>query len=94
MKALLVGVTTKYDRYDIEYSLNELKNLAEVLDYEVVDTFTQSLEKPNAKTYIGSGKLAEVKISVYANDIDIVIFNDELTPSQLRNTELDFSNPI
>ena len=89
MKVLLVGIQTKYDRYDIDYSLNELKNLAEVLDYEVVDKFTQTLEKTNAKTYIGSGKLAEVKISVYANDIDIVIFNDELTPSQLRNTELE-----
>ena len=37
LKALLVGITTKYDRYDIDYSLNELKNLAETLDYEVID---------------------------------------------------------
>ena len=85
MKCILVGVSTKYDRYDIDYSLNELKALAEVLDYEVTDKIYQILDKPNTRTYIGSGKLSELKIMIYANDIDIVIFNDELTPSQLRN---------
>lgn len=85
MKCILVGVSTKYDRYDIDYSLNELKALAEVLDYEVTDKVYQILDKPNTRTYIGSGKLSELKIMIYANDIDIVIFNDELTPSQLRN---------
>ncbi|MBQ9520669.1 MAG: GTPase HflX [Acholeplasmatales bacterium] len=85
MKCILVGVSTKYDRYDIDYSLNELKALAEVLNYEVTDKVYQILDKPNTRTYIGSGKLSEIKIMIYANDIDIVIFNDELTPSQLRN---------
>lgn len=85
MKCILVGVSTKYDRYDIDYSLNELKALAEVLDYKVADKIYQILDKPNTRTYIGSGKLSELKIMIYANDIDIVIFNDELTPSQLRN---------
>lgn len=85
LKCILVGVSTKYDRYDIDYSLNELKALAEVLDYEVTDKIYQILDKPNTRTYIGSGKLSELKIMIYANDIDIVIFNDELTPSQLRN---------
>lgn len=85
LKCILVGVSTKYDRYDIDYSLNELKALAEVLNYEVTDKVYQILDKPNTRTYIGSGKLSEIKIMIYANDIDIVIFNDELTPSQLRN---------
>ncbi len=85
LKALLVGITTKYDRYDIEYSLNELKNLANTLDYEVIDYVTQSLDRPNASTYIGKGKLAEIAIMVHALDIDTVIFNDELSPAQLRN---------
>ena len=85
MRALLVGITTKYDRYDIEYSLHELKNLAETLDYEIIDYVTQSLERPNASTYIGKGKLSEIAIMIHALDIDTVIFNDELSPAQLRN---------
>ena len=85
MKALLVGITTKYDRYDIDYSLDELENLAEVLDYEIMDRVTQSLERPNAATYIGKGKLAEIAIMIHALDIESVIFNDELSPAQLRN---------
>ena len=87
VKALLIGVTTKYDRYNIDYSLKELKSLAEVLDYEVVETLTQNLDKPVAATYVGSGKLAEAEILVHALDIDTVIFNDELSPAQLRNAQ-------
>lgn len=87
MKAILVGVTTKNDRYDIEYSLNELKSLAETLDIEVVYKISQSLERPNNKTYIGSGKVNEVIIAINAYEADIVIFNDELSPSQLRNNQ-------
>ena len=85
MKALLVGITTKYDRYDIEYSLDELQNLAESLDITVEGKMYQALERPNVATYIGKGKLQEVLFNVLANNIDIVIFNDELSPMQLRN---------
>ena len=87
MKAVLVGVTTKDDRYDIEYSLNELQNLAETLDIEVVFKVHQKLEHPNPKTYIGSGKINEVIIAINAYDADMVIFNDELTPSQLKHNQ-------
>ncbi|MGM9968789.1 MAG: GTPase HflX [Anaeroplasma sp.] len=85
MKAITVGITTKNDKYDIEYSLNELKNLAEVLNINVIKEFHQNLEKPNPKTYIGSGKISELIIAINAFDIDIVIFNDEISPVQLRN---------
>ena len=85
MKAILVGISTNYDRYDLDYSLDELKNLAEALDIEVCDRVTQKLDKPNTKTYVGKGKLTEINFAVLAHDADIVIFNDELTPSQLRN---------
>ena len=85
LRALLVGITTKYDRYDIDYSLNELKNLAETLDYEIIDYVTQSLDRPNATSYIGKGKLSEIAIMIHALDIESVIFNDELSPAQLRN---------
>ena len=46
---------------------------------------SQKLDKPNSKTYIGSGKLDEIVIAIHAYDADLVIFNDELSPSQLRN---------
>ena len=85
MKAVLVGVSTSYDKYDLDYSLDELKNLAEALDIEVVGRVVQKLDKPNTKTYVGKGKLTEIGLSILATDADIVIFNDELTPSQLRN---------
>lgn len=87
MRAILVGVTTKLDRYDIEYSLNELQSLAETLNIEVVFKMHQALDAPNSKTYVGSGKLNEIVIAINAYDADMVIFNDELTPSQLRNNQ-------
>lgn len=87
MRAILVGVTTKFDRYDIEYSLNELQSLAETLNIEVVFKMHQALDAPNSKTYVGSGKLNEIVIAINAYDADMVIFNDELTPSQLRNNQ-------
>ena len=87
MKAILVGVSTKDDIYDIEYSLKELENLAEALNIECVYKISQKLEKPNSKTYIGSGKLNEIVIAIHAYDADLVVFNDELSPSQLRNVE-------
>lgn len=87
MKAILIGVTTINDRYDIEYSLNELKSLAETLDIEVVYTMSQKLSSPNPKTYIGSGKLSEAVIAINAYEADLVIFNEELSPAQLRNTK-------
>ena len=87
MKAILVGVTTKYDKYDIEYSLAELEALAKVLDIETVFKLTQNLDSPHAKTYIGTGKIDELIIAISATDADMVIFNDELTPSQLKHLE-------
>ncbi|RIA64891.1 GTP-binding protein HflX [Anaeroplasma bactoclasticum] len=87
MRALLVGISLENDPYDIDYSLAELKSLAEALDIEVVEKMYQKLERPNAKTYVGSGKLNEIIIAIHAYDIDVLIFNDELSPSQIRNIE-------
>lgn len=85
MKAILVAVTTINDQYDIEYSLDELANLADAANIQSVFRLYQKLDKPNPKTYVGKGKLDEIKIAICAYDANIVIFNDELTPSQLRN---------
>ena len=87
MKAILVAITTKYDMYDVDYSLAELGNLANVAGYEVINKVTQSLDKPTPRTYIGSGKLDEIKVMVDFYNIDAVIFNDELTPAQIRNIQ-------
>ena len=84
MNAILVAVTTSYDAYDVTYSLAELKNLAEAIDITTVFQVSQKLTSPN-KTYVGKGKLAEIIIAIKAYDADLIIFNDELTPSQLRN---------
>lgn len=85
MKAILVAVTTVYDKYDVEYSLDELENLCEAIDVECVMKVSQKLERPNPKTYIGKGKLDQIKIAIAAYNATIVVFNDEMTPSQLRN---------
>ncbi|MDE5546110.1 MAG: GTPase HflX [Anaeroplasmataceae bacterium] len=85
MNAILVAVTTSYDIYDVDYSLDELKNLAEAIDINTVFQISQKLDAPNSKTYVGKGKLDEIIIAIKAYDADMVIFNDELTPSQLRN---------
>ena len=85
MNAILVAVTTSYDAYDVTYSLAELKNLAEAIDITTVFQVSQKLTSPNSKTYVGKGKLAEIIIAIKAYDADLIIFNDELTPSQLRN---------
>ena len=87
MKAILVGVTTKKDRYDIKYSLDELESLANTLDITVVHKMSQNLDSPNSKTYVGSGKIDEIIIAINAFDANMVIFNDELSPSQLRNNQ-------
>jgi len=87
-KTVLVGVSLPNDdsQKTKEY-LNELEFLAETAGAASQKIFTQNLDKPNPKTYIGSGKLAEIKSFINENEIKLVIFDDELTPSQLRNLE-------
>ena len=90
-KAVLVGVITQLqnEKKSKEY-LDELAFLAETAGAEPVKRFTQKVAKPNPKTFIGSGKINEIAAYVKEQDIDIVIFDDELTPSQLRNIETVF----
>ena len=86
-KALLVGVELQNSLYSIEYTLKELEHLAKAADIMVVDKVSQKLNTINPKYYIGSGKIEEIKNQITALDIDVVIFDDELSPSQLRNIE-------
>lgn len=84
-KAVLVGVTTRKDQYDINYSINELTSLADTLGIFSCHVITQQLNSPNAAFYVGKGKVDEIKLAVSTYDADVVIFNDELSPAQLRN---------
>jgi GTP-binding protein HflX len=85
---VLIGVINKFqdDSASKEY-LDELAFLAETYGLTTKRTFTQKLEKPDKATFIGKGKLEEVKGFVTENKVDVVIFDDELSPSQQRNLE-------
>lgn len=85
-RAILVGVDLNNDK-NFDYSVEELKNLAEACSVEVVETLTQKLERVNPACYIGTGKVDEVAMLVQQHDANLVIFNDELSPSQIRNLE-------
>lgn len=85
-RAILVGVDLNNDK-NFDYSVEELKNLAEACSVQVVGVLTQKLERVNPACYIGTGKVDEVALLVEQNDANLVIFNDELSPSQIRNLE-------
>ena len=85
-RAILVGVDLNNDK-NFDYSVEELKNLAEACSVQVVGVLTQKLERVNPACYIGTGKVDEVAMLVQQHDANLVIFNDELSPSQIRNLE-------
>ncbi|MEP0264830.1 GTPase HflX [Dokdonia sp.] len=87
-KCVLVGVTTRHQNEDkMNEYLNELEFLAYTAGGEVTKRFTQKLDMPNPKTFLGSGKMEDVKAYVDQHDIGTVIFDDELSPGQQRNIE-------
>jgi GTP-binding protein HflX len=85
--ALLVAVDTRGSSWEITDSLEELARLVESVDAEVVGSVTQRLNSPVASTYVGSGKVEEIKGLKESLEYDLVVVNDELTPAQLRNLE-------
>lgn len=84
-RALLVCVDT--GDYDAQASLDELWELAESAGAEPVATLTQKKDRPETATYVGSGRLAEITEFSANNDIDLLIFDCELSPTQIRNIE-------
>jgi GTP-binding protein HflX len=74
--------------------LDELAFLAETAGAKAVFSFTQKLQYPNPRTYVGEGKLADIKAYADLHEIDAVIFDDELSPSQLRNIERELNRKI
>lgn len=87
VRAILVGLNVDKNDDDFERSMHELKELTKALDLIVAATVTQSLPSPDRSTYIGSGKVEEIKNSLDVFDANIIIFNDALSPMQVRNLE-------
>ncbi|MCF8378794.1 MAG: GTPase HflX [Bacteroidales bacterium] len=93
--AVLVGVITRdADEREVSEYLDELSFLTETAGAIPKAVFTQKLDKPHASTMIGSGKLAEIGRYVEEHEIDLIIFDDELTPTQLRNLEREFKKRV
>lgn len=87
-RAVLVGVISNEEAEDqVQDYLDELAFLTDTAGAIPVGQFTQKVGLPNPRTYIGSGKLIEIQQFIKTQDIDLVIFDDELSPSQLRNIE-------
>ena len=91
-KAIFVGVIKQGDdeRQIMEY-LDELEFLAETAGAIGVKKFIQKVDRPDSRTYIRSGKLKEIKEYIEENEIEVVIFDDELSPTQLRNIERELN---
>jgi GTP-binding protein HflX len=77
----------------VEY-LDELAFLAETLGLEVVKSFTQRMDKPEVRSFVGKGKLEEIQTYIEAEEIKVIIFDDDLSPSQLRNLEKELKIKI
>lgn len=83
-RALIVGVNINHDPH-FEESIKELKNLALACDIKPVGEVVQNLQKVHVAHYVGSGKLDEIRKLIDAEEIDVLVFEDELSPSQMRN---------
>ncbi|MFT5337053.1 MAG: GTP-binding protein HflX [Sphingobacteriales bacterium] len=94
-RAILVGVITqKQTEEQVKEYLTELAFLANTAGAEVLDVVVQKLEYPNPKTFVGSGKLLEIKELMASLGVDLVIFDDELNSAQIRNLERDLDCKI
>tara|TARA_B100000902_G_scaffold319071_1_gene311204 strand:- start:1 stop:1176 length:1176 start_codon:yes stop_codon:yes gene_type:complete len=87
-RCILIGaITREQNEIKSQEYINELKFLAQTAGTKSIKVFQQKLDKPDPNTFLGSGKMDEVNNFIKAEKIDIAIFDDELTPSQLKNIE-------
>jgi len=90
-KAVLIGLVTKdQNEAQVKEYLDELAFLAETAGAIAVKTFYQKLSHPDSKTFVGKGKLEEIKDFIWEKEIQIAIFDDELTGSQISNIQKEF----
>jgi GTPase len=92
IKAVLVALADRNPDITNEH-LDELAFLAETAGIETMQRFVQRLETPDVRTFVGKGKLAEITAFVVKHAIENVIFDDDLSPSQLRNLEKELNTP-
>ena len=96
-RVILVGVETSdnhEDETDFERSMEELENLAKACFMETIAVVTQKMEFINKGLYIGTGKVAEVRELAEKLEADLIIFDNSLTPSQLRNLQSELGKPV
>ena len=87
-KAILIGISTYNDEIPIEDSMEELEELTRTSGAETYSTFIQKLEHPNPKTFVGKGKMEEIAEFCKSREIDVAIFDDDLSPAQIKNIEV------
>ncbi|MFN0274273.1 MAG: GTPase HflX [Chitinophagales bacterium] len=89
-KAILVGLVTQHQTVEqLNEYLDELEFLTQTAGAVVLEKFYQKMQTPDVRTYVGKGKLEEIKQFVEEKEVDLVIFDDEISPSQLRNIETE-----
>lgn len=94
-RAILVGIVTQLQTEEqVNEYLDELAFLADTAGIEPIKSFTQKLENANPVTFVGTGKLQEIKQYMEENEIDIAIFDDELSAKQIRNIEKELQVKI
>jgi GTP-binding protein HflX len=92
-RAVVVGLCVGQDR-QFEHSMEELISLCEACNMEVVAKLTQSLPAPHQALYIGTGKVQEVIETCITLDADVVVFDNALSPSQVRNLSMEIERPL
>ena len=92
-KALVIGVNLN-DQPDFRESMEELQNLAIACEFDVVGKAEQNLKTINPAYYIGHGKVEEIKSSLIETEAKLIIFNNELSPSQIRNLEEELDTKV
>ncbi len=90
--AIVVGVQSQKQELSVDEYLDELEQLVFTSGAKSIKRFTQKLEHPHAKTYVGKGKLQEIAEYCKFNNVDIAIFDDDLSPAQVRNLEQGLEN--
>ncbi len=93
-RAVLVGVEFPQQKWTLSSSLAELERLADTAGADTVGVTTQKLSSPNPRTFVGSGKVEEIASLCRSTNADLVIFDDELTPSQQSNLEKSVDRDI
>jgi GTP-binding protein HflX len=94
-KAILVSINTPAERIETTHEhVQELSELCKTVDIEPVASVIQKLDRPNVSTYVGKGKLEEIKTLIGMKEATMVIFDDDLSPSQVRNIERDLDCKI